>query len=234
MCVPVSFENTITGTPAKRPACFERLLSEIDGDGDRLINLFKDIHQNPELAFMETRTAGIVAEELKTLGYEVKTGVGQTGVVGILRNGDGSTVMYRADMDALPVEETTELSYSSTKQVVNEDGTEVPVAHTCGHDAHTVWLLGLAKVMMALRAEWNGTLILVAQPAEERVRGAKAMVADGLYTRHDVPVPDYLLAMHTAPAPTGVVASRAGTQMAGSDNIDVSFKGVGGIVLLLI
>ncbi|MGV2830870.1 amidohydrolase [Myxosarcina sp. GI1(2024)] len=228
MCVPVSFENTITGTPAKRPACFERLLSEIDGDGDRLINLFKDIHQNPELAFMETRTAGIVAEELKTLGYEVKTGVGQTGVVGILRNGDGSTVMYRADMDALPVEETTELSYSSTKQVVNEDGTEVPVAHTCGHDAHTVWLLGLAKVMMALRAEWNGTLILVAQPAEERVRGAKAMVADGLYTRHDVPVPDYLLAMHTAPAPTGVVASRAGTQMAGSDNIDVSFKGVGG------
>jgi amidohydrolase len=228
MCAPTSFSTRVTGTPAEKPACFERLLSEIDQDGDRLIEIFKDIHQNPELAFMETRTAGIVAKELQALGYEVKTGIGQTGVVGILRNGDGPIVMYRGDMDALPMAETTGLPYASTKRVVNEEGKEVPVAHTCGHDAHTTWLLGVAKAMMTFRSEWQGTLILVAQPAEEGVRGAKAMVADGLYTRHGVPVPDYLLAMHTAPAPTGVVASEAGTRMAGADHIHVTFKGIGG------
>lgn len=233
-CIPlvapltVQAQQTVTDTPAEKPAYFDRLLSEIDQDGDRLINIFKDIHQNPELAFMETRTAGIVADELRTLGYEVKTGIGQTGVVGILRNGDGPTVMYRADMDALPLEERTGLPYASTKQVLMEDGNEVPVMHACGHDAHTVWMLGLAKAMVELRSEWNGTLILVAQPAEEGVRGAKAMVADGLYTQHGVPVPDYLLAMHTAPGPTGLVASTSGTQMAGSDNVDVVFNGIGG------
>lgn len=221
-------QQTFTGTPAAKPAYFDRLLSTIDQDGDRLIELFKDIHQNPELAFMETRTAGMVAEELKALGYEVKTGIGQTGVVGILRNGNGPTVMYRADMDALPVQEMTGLPYASTKRVILEDGDEVPVMHACGHDAHTVWMLGLAKAMMELRSEWQGTLILVAQPAEEGVRGAKAMIADGLYTRHGVPVPDYLLGMHTAPGPTGLVASAAGTQMAGSDHVDVVIKGVGG------
>jgi hippurate hydrolase len=221
-------QQTFTGTPAAKPAYFDRLLSMIDQDGDRLIELFKDMHQNPELAFMETRTAAIVAEDLRGLGYEVKTGIGQTGVVGILRNGDGPTVMYRADMDALPVQETTGLSYASSKRVTLENGDEVAVMHACGHDAHTVWLLGLAKVMAELRSDWNGTVIIVAQPAEEGVRGAKAMVADGLYTQHGVPVPDYLLAMHTAPGPTGLVASVAGTQMAGSDHLDVTIKGVGG------
>lgn len=221
-------QQPFTGTPAAKPAYFDRLLSVIDQDGNRLIELFKDIHQNPELAFMETRTSGIVAEELRALGYEVKTGVGQTGVVGILRNGDGPTVMYRADMDALPVEEETGLPYASTKRVVQADGSEVPVMHACGHDAHTTWLLGLAKAMAELQSEWNGTLILVAQPAEEGVRGAKAMVEDGLYTRHGVPVPDYLFAMHSAPGPTGIVASAPGIQTAGSDQIDVVFKGVGG------
>lgn len=221
-------QQPFTGAPAERPAYFDRLLSVIDQDGDRLINIFKDIHQNPELAFMETRTAGIVAEELQTLGYEVTTGIGETGVVGILRNGDGPTVMYRADMDALPVEEETGLPYASTKRVVQADGSETPVMHACGHDAHTVWMLGLAKAMAELQSEWNGTLIVVAQPAEEVVKGAKTMVEDGLYTRHAVPVPDYLLGMHSAPGPTGVVASTAGTQTAGSDQIDVVFQGVGG------
>lgn len=224
----VQAQQPFTGTPAAKPAYFDRLLSVIDQDGDRLINLFQDIHQNPELAFTETRTAGIVAEELQALGYEVKTGIGQTGVVGILRNGDGPTVMYRADMDALPVEEETGLPYASTKRVVQTDGSEVAVMHACGHDAHTVWMLGLAKAMAELQSEWNGTLILVAQPAEEVVKGAKTMVEDGLYTRHGVPVPDYLLGMHSAPGPTGVVASTAGTQTAGSDQIDVVFQGVGG------
>jgi len=221
-------QQTFTGEPAPRSAYLDRLISLIDQDGDRLIEIFKDIHQNPELAFMETRTAGIVADELRALGYEVKTGIGQTGVVGILRNGDGPTVMYRGDMDALPVEEATGLPYASTKRVEQADGSEVPVMHACGHDAHTTWMLGLAKAMVEMKSDWNGTLIVVAQPAEEGIAGARAMVADGLYTTHGVPVPDYLLGMHSAPGPTGLVASAPGVQTAGSDAIDVVIKGVGG------
>jgi len=225
---PVQAQKTFEGTPAAKPAYYDRLLSVIDRDGDRLINLFKDIHQNPELGFMETRTAAIVAKELRSLGYEVKTGIGKTGVVGILRNGEGPKVMYRADMDALPVQETTGLPYASTKRVEMEDGDDRYVMHACGHDAHTVWMLGLAKAMAELKSNWKGTLILVAQPAEEGVAGARAMVEDGLYTRHGVPVPDFLLGMHSAPGPTGAIASSPGTQTAGSDPIDILFTGVGG------
>lgn len=225
---PAQAQRTFEGTPAAKPAYFDRLVSAIDRDGERLINLFKDIHQNPELGFMETRTAEIVARELKSLGYEVKTGIGKTGVVAILRNGDGPTVMYRADMDALPVRETTGLPYASNKRVELEDGSETYVMHACGHDAHTVWMLGLAKAMAELRSDWKGTLILVGQPAEEGVIGARTMVEDGLYTRHGVPVPDFLLGMHSAPGPTGLIASSPGTQTAGSDPIDIVFKGVGG------
>lgn len=225
---PVQAQKPFTGTPAAKPAYFDRLTAEIDQDSDRLITIFKDIHQNPELQFNETRTAAIVAKELKALGYEVKTGIGKTGVVGILRNGDGPKVMYRADMDALPVEETTGLPYASTRRAALPDGTETFVMHACGHDSHTTWMLGLAKAMVALKSEWKGTLILVGQPAEEGVAGAKAMVDDGLYTRLGVPVPDYLLGMHSAPGPTGFIASAPGTRMAGSDPIDIVFKGVGG------
>lgn len=225
---PVQAQKTFEGTPPAKPAYFDRLIAKVDQDGDRLISIFKDIHQNPELAFAETRTAAIVAKELRALGYEVKTGIGKTGVVGILRNGDGPKVMYRADMDALPVEETTGLPYASTKRVPLEDGSEVSVMHACGHDSHTVWMLGLAKAMVALKSDWKGTLILVGQPAEEGVAGAKAMVQDGLYTRHGVPVPDYLLGMHSAPGPTGFVASAPGVQTAGSDTVEVVFKGIGG------
>ncbi|NJN87916.1 MAG: amidohydrolase [Leptolyngbyaceae cyanobacterium SL_7_1] len=225
---PAQAQGTFEGTPAAEPAYYNRLMSVIDQDGDRLIDIFKDIHQNPELAFMETRTAGIVATELRSLGYEVKTGIGETGVVGILRNGNGPTVMYRADMDGLPVQETTGLPYASQKRAELEDGSEVYTMHACGHDSHVVWMLGLAKAMVELKSDWQGTLILVGQPAEEGVAGAQAMVDDGLYTRHAVPVPDFLLGMHSAPGPTGVVASAPGIQTAGSDPIDVLFKGVGG------
>uniref|UniRef100_A0A7C3PF42 Amidohydrolase n=1 Tax=Oscillatoriales cyanobacterium SpSt-418 TaxID=2282169 RepID=A0A7C3PF42_9CYAN len=225
---PAQAQKTFEGVPAPKSAYLEPLLNEIDGDGDRLINLFKDIHQNPELAFMETRTAAIVAKELQALGYEVKTGIAKTGVVGILRNGDGPTVMYRADMDALPVKETTGLPYASTKPVLQADGTETFAMHACGHDSHTVWMLGLAKAMVELKSAWKGTLILVGQPAEEGVAGAAAMVKDGLYTRYGVPVPDFLLGMHSAPGPTGLIASAPGVQTAGSDPIDILFKGVGG------
>lgn len=206
----------------------DRVTAAVDQDGPRLTDIFKDIHQNPELGFMETRTAGIVAREFTSLGYEVKTGIGVTGVVGILRNGDGPTVMYRADMDANAVEEATGLDYASTVRVTRPDGAEVPVAHMCGHDAHVTWMLGVAKFMAENRSDWSGTLVFVGQPAEEPITGAAAMVADGLYTTHGVPVPDYLLALHTAPVGTGLLAARSGTIMAGTDQIDVTFHGVGG------
>jgi len=210
------------------PDLLDRVKRVIDEQASYLVDTFKDIHRNPELGFMETRTAGIVADVLGALGYEVKTGIGVTGVVGILRNGDGPTVMYRADMDANAVEEATGLDYASAVRVVRPDGAEVPVAHMCGHDAHVTWMLGMAKVMAENRDAWSGTLVLVAQPAEEPITGAAAMVADGLYTTHGVPVPDYLLALHTAPVGTGLVAARSGTIMAGTDQIDVTFHGVGG------
>lgn len=198
----------------------------IDADNDRLVSIFKDIHRNPELAFMEVRTAGIVAKQLADLGFNVTTGIGKTGVVAILRNGDGPTLMYRADMDANAVEEATGVDYASKARVKREDGLEVPVAHMCGHDAHVTWMLGMARVMSRMKDRWSGTLVLVGQPAEEPITGAKAMVEDGLYKV--APKPDYFLALHTAPIQTGLVLARGGTIQAGTDQIDVTFYGVGG------
>lgn len=214
--------------PAAKPAYLDRVVSLIEQDQDRLVAMFKDIHQNPELGFMETRTAEIVAKELRSLGFEVQTGIGRTGVVGILRNGDGPTVMYRADMDANAVQEATGLPYASTVRVEREDGSESPVAHMCGHDAHVTWMLGMAKAMVALKNDWNGTLVLIGQPAEEPITGAKAMIDAGLYTKYGVPKPDFFTGMHTAPIPVGVVVSSGGPKMAGTDQIDILFKGVGG------
>lgn len=194
---------------------------------ENLITIFKDIHQNPELGFMETRTAGIVANELKSLGFKVIEGIAKTGVVGVLKNGDGPVVMYRADMDANSVKEVTGLAYASTKTVKTADGSQVPVMHACGHDAHTTWLLGIAKTMVELKTTWQGTLVLVAQPAEEPILGARAMVDDGMYKKR-VPKPDYLFGMHTAPIPTGTVNFQSGPRMAGTDQLDVTFHGIGG------
>jgi hippurate hydrolase len=196
-------------------------------DSPRLVQIFKDLHQNPELGFMEVRTSGIVAKELKTLGYQVITGIAKTGVVGIFKNGPGPVVMYRADMDALPVKEKTGLSYACIKTGKREDGTETPVMHACGHDAHITWLLGIAKIMMAVKNEWKGTLVLIAQPAEEPIMGAKAMVADKMYEK-GVPVPDYLFGMHTKALPVGQVENGYGARMAGTDQLDVTFTGIGG------
>jgi amidohydrolase len=199
----------------------------VKADSTRLIEIFKDIHAHPELGFMEIRTAGIVAKELKSLGYEVLTGIGKTGVVGIMKNGEGPVVMYRADMDCNAVKETTGLPYASKQIVKKADGSETPVMHACGHDAHTTWLIGVAKVMAQMKDKWKGTLVFVAQPAEEPIQGAEAMVNDGMYKK-GVPEPDYLFGMHTAPVPVGVVAAAKGVRMAGTDQIDVTFKGIGG------
>jgi hippurate hydrolase len=196
-------------------------------DSLRLVAMYKDLHQNPELGFMEVRTSGIIAKELKALGYDVITGIAKTGVVGILKNGTGPTVMYRADMDCNSVKETTGLAYASTKTMKKDDGTEVPVMHACGHDAHVTWMLGIAKMMVTLKNEWKGTLVFLAQPAEELLQGAQAMVNDKMYEK-GVPVPDYLFGMHTWPIAVGSIINGTGERQAGSDQLDVTFYGVGG------
>jgi len=196
-------------------------------DSSRLVEIFKDLHQNPELAFMEVRTSGIIAKELKVLGYDVITGIAKTGVAGILKNGDGPVVMYRADMDCNSVKEITGLPYASTKTMKKEDGTDVPVMHACGHDAHVTWLLGIAKIMMAKKNEWKGTLVFVGQPAEEVMLGAEAMVKDKMYEK-GIPEPDYLFGLHTWPIPVGTIYNGLAERMAGSDQLDVTFYGIGG------
>lgn len=203
------------------------ITQKIDSDSSRLIEIFKDIHQNPELGFMEVRTSGIIEKELKANGFEVISGIAKTGLVGILKNGNGPIVMYRADMDCNSVKETTGLSYASTKTVTKEDGTETPVMHACGHDAHVTWLIGVAKFMSKNKNLWKGTLVLVGQPAEEPILGAIAMVEDGMYER-GVPKPDILYALHTGPFPVGIILSPLGPQSAGCDQIDVVFNGIGG------
>lgn len=226
--VTLAFAGPVASAQSLSPELAKKVIQAVDSDANRITDIFKDIHQHAELSFMETRTAGIVTKELKALGYEVKTGIGKTGVVGIMRNGDGPVVLWRADMDAIAVEEATGLPYSSKVRIKLPDGSEKPAGHLCGHDAHTTWMLSLAKTMATLKDHWKGTLILLAQPAEEVAEGANAMVEDGLYTKYGVPVPDYALAMHTAPFPTGNLVGIGGVVMAGTELVDVTFHGVGG------
>ena len=200
----------------------------VDADATGVQEIYKDIHEHAELGFMETRTAGIVAKELQALGFDVKTEIGITGVVGILKNGKGPVFMFRGDMDALPIEEKTGLPYASKVRVTNLDGVEVPVSHMCGHDAHTTWAIALGKAMTRLKDKWSGTLVLVAQPAEEPIEGAIGMIKDGLYTKHGVPKPDYFLTLHTGPFPTGFVVLTSGRTNTGSQHIDVTFHASGG------
>jgi amidohydrolase len=195
-------------------------------DSARLVEIFKDFHANPELPFFETRTAAIVAKELKSYGYAVTEKLGVTGVAGVLKNGDGPVVMYRADMDCNSVEEAVDLPYASKKRMKNEEGVEVPVMHACGHDAHITWMLGIAKIMAANKNGWKGTLVMIAQPAEENGFGGDSM-ANVMYKK-GVPVPEYLLGMHTGPVGVGLYSSLPGDRMAGADQFDVVFYGVGG------
>src|SRR5918995_192789 len=156
--------------------------------------LFDHFHRNPELSGRETQTAARMARELRALGYEVTTGVGSTGVVAILRNGAGPTVLVRADMDGLPLQERSGLPNASSARQADAGGVEQPVMHACGHDVHITSLVGTARMLHARRANWSGTLVMIAQPAEETISGARAMIEDGLYTRF--PKPDYALAFH--------------------------------------
>lgn len=222
----ILFSQNSKGQNSTSNIDFEKIKSLSNAENERLVAVFKDLHENPELGFMEVRTAAIVAKELKALGFTVMTGIGKTGVVGTFKNGEGPIVMYRADMDCNAVKETTGLQYASNKKMINPDGIEVPVAHLCGHDVHTTWLLGIAKNMVALKNQWKGTLIMIGQPAEEPGGGAAAMEAE-IYKK-GVPEPDFLLGMHTAPFEVGYYLNAAGSRMAGADQFDVTFYGIGG------
>lgn len=195
----------------------EQLLSE-------LTDIYKDLHANPELSFAETRTANIVATRLRLIGFEVTERVGRTGVVGMLSRGQGPTVLLRADMDALPVAEATELPYASSA-TGTLNGQDVAVMHACGHDMHTTALLG-ALTELVSQPNWSGKIIAVFQPAEEVGAGARAMVEDNLFTRFGVP--DVVLGQHVAPLPAGVIGLRSGASFAASDALQITLFGRGG------
>jgi amidohydrolase len=195
-----------------------------EGPAD-LAALYRDLHAHPELAFQETRTAAIVAQRLTASGYETTTGIGGTGVVGVLRNGAGPTALLRADMDALPVLERTELAYASTVRATDADGHDVPVMHACGHDMHVTCLLGAAATLSDARSSWQGTLLVVFQPAEEVGGGARAMVDDGLFDRFGRPA--VVLGQHVAPLPAGTLALRPGPAFAAADTVRVELFGRG-------
>ncbi len=192
-----------------------------------LLAYYKDLHANPELSLHEERSAAKMAERLKTAGYTVTTGVGGHGVIGILANGDGPTVLIRGDMDALPVVEETGLPYASKVTSQTDDAHTVGVMHACGHDIHQTCLAGTAALLSETRAKWRGTVVIIAQPAEEIGRGAVMMIEDGLFDR--IPRPDYCLALHvSSSAPAGMVAYTSGWALANVDSVDVTIHGRGG------
>ncbi|MEL6790766.1 MAG: amidohydrolase [Pseudomonadota bacterium] len=188
--------------------------------------LFRHFHANPELSFRETKTAARLATELEAFGFDVTTGVGKTGIVAVMRNGQGPTTLIRADMDGLPVKENSGLTYASTAMQTDIDGIEKPVMHACGHDVHITSLVGTARQLTQRKDDWAGTLILIGQPAEERISGARAMLEDGLYERF--PKPDYALAFHvSADTPTGRIEMPLNTVASSSDSVDIIVHGVG-------
>lgn len=187
--------------------------------------VYEQLHANPELSFQETETAALVASRLNEFGYEVFDGVGGTGVVGVLRNGEGSSVLARADMDALPVKENTGLPYASTRTAKNADGENVSVAHACGHDAHVASLLGAAELMAKARHAWAGSFIALFQPAEELAGGARAMVDDGL--RELIPKPDVAFSQHVLAYPAGSIGTQSGPVLSAGDSIRITLHGKG-------
>jgi amidohydrolase len=199
------------------------------GPSDALLTqleaVYKDIHANPELSMQEKRTAQIAADWLRSNGYQVTTGVGGTGVVGLIRNGDGPTVLLRADMDALPIIESTGLAYASRATGIDRFGQATGIAHVCGHDIHVAWLMGASRVFAENKDRWKGALVALFQPGEETAQGADAMIKDGL--AEQIPKPDIVLAQHVIPAPAGVIAGRSGTAMAIADSWEVKLFGRG-------
>jgi len=199
--------------------------SQIDREYPKLAALYQDIHAHPEIAFEERRTAARLATEMRALGFTVTEGVGGTGLVALFENGPGPTIMVRTELDALPMEEKTGLPYASRAKTLS-GGRETFVAHSCGHDVHMAAWVGAAGALVALKDRWRGRLMFVAQPAEETVSGARAMIADGLFTRF--PRPDVAIAIHTIADAYGTVQLGAGAYMSANDSFDIVFKGRGG------
>ena len=201
------------------------LQDAVAADYAYLEKLFQHLHANPELSMQETKTSDRMAREMSTLGYVVTRNIGKTGLVGIMKNGDGPTLLIRADMDGLPVLEKTGLDYASAARQVNLEGEEMPVMHACGHDMHMASLIGVARRMLELKDHWQGTLMLLGQPAEEAIGGAKAMVADNLYER--VGRPDFALALHViAKYPAGKIAFNDGLMYSSADTVNITVRGV--------
>jgi amidohydrolase len=199
--------------------------ASVEADYPKLDALYKDIHAHPEIAFQEVKTAAKLAAEMRALGFEVTEKIGKTGVVAIYRNGDGPTIMVRTELDALPMEEKTGLSYAS-RDKTNWNGQDTFVAHSCGHDIHMASWVGAAKTLLGLKDQWHGTLMFIAQPAEETVSGAKAMLADGLFTRFKKP--DFGFALHDGAFAYGSITYRIGIGSSNSDSLQITFHGRGG------
>ncbi|TNE65557.1 MAG: amidohydrolase [Alphaproteobacteria bacterium] len=211
-----------TGAAAK-----DGLEAAIDADYGYLEALYKHLHSHPEISLQEKESSARMARELRDVGFDVTEHVGGYGLVGVMKNGDGPTVLIRADMDALPVKETTGVPYASEVTTVDDKGVTVPVMHACGHDIHMTSFVGTARRLAAMRDSWSGTLVMVGQPAEERVIGAEAMLKDGLFERF--PRPDYNLALHVSPAmKAGDIGMTEGYALANVDSVDIEVKGIGG------
>jgi amidohydrolase len=198
-------------------------------DIEKYETLYKHFHEHPELSNLEANTAKMIAVQLSSLqAFNINSNIGGYGVVGVLKNGSGKTVLLRADMDALPILEATDLPYSSRVTMLDAEGVMRPVMHACGHNMHMTCLLAVAETLLKLKQMWSGTLIVLFQPAEERGTGAKAMVDDGLYDKHKIPVPDFVLGQHVMAMRAGSVGSKVGTIMAGADSMKITLSGLGG------
>ncbi|KZV96768.1 metal-dependent amidase/aminoacylase/carboxypeptidase [Exidia glandulosa HHB12029] len=211
-------------------AALSQLIDKYRPDLGPYHDIYRTLHAAPELSFQESKTAAFAAAHLQALSpvFDIKTGIGGHGLVGILRNGTGRTVLLRADMDGLPVLEDTGLPYASTARQLDNDGVEKPVMHACGHDMHVTSMLAAAELLVAAKDSWNGTLIVLFQPAEERGAGAQAMVDDGLYTSRGVPKPDVVLGGHVMPFRAGTLGSRRGLMASAADSMRVTLFGRGG------
>jgi hippurate hydrolase len=218
LVVPVHAELDVARLKAAIETAFEADYSKLDA-------LYKDIHAHPELAFAEVKTAAKLAAEMRALGFEVTEKVGRTGLVAIYRNGEGPTIMVRTELDALPMEEKTDLPYAS-RDKTTWNGRETFVAHSCGHDIHMASWVGTAKTLVGLKDQWRGTLMFIAQPAEEIGAGAMAMLADGLFTRFRKP--DFAFALHAGGFPCGNIGYRVGAGSSNYDGLYIQFRGRGG------
>jgi hippurate hydrolase len=208
------------------PSHADPLKDAVAADLPSLVSLYRDLHAQPELSGQEVKTAARLAREIKGLGFKVTSGVGGTGVVAVLENGPGPVLLLRTDLDALPITEATGLPYASKVHVTTAEGVDTGVMHACGHDIHMASWIGAARRLAALKQQWSGTLVMIAQPAEEIGKGARTMLGDGLYKRF--PKPSAVIAFHDGPLPAGVIGYTPGYTFANVDSVNILVKGVGG------